>query len=133
MDSILMCFCGNGKMEVRCAGEGAKHRGRYYYKCPLGNKHTRRRKQLEVVGILVFGFMAIVFVLFGILIGKIMHQAIGVKGNSDLSSPSDFSDAASFVSERVKDTPQPEEATTSIEEQDQEVTPLPKGWESSKA
>ncbi|KAG6399806.1 hypothetical protein SASPL_141291 [Salvia splendens] len=39
MDNIPVCLYGKGKMEVCCAGQAEKHPGRYYYKCPIGDKH----------------------------------------------------------------------------------------------
>ncbi|KAL1543545.1 hypothetical protein AAHA92_20507 [Salvia divinorum] len=36
---IPECGCGEGKMELRCAGKTAMHAGRYYLKCPHNGKH----------------------------------------------------------------------------------------------
>lgn len=33
--------CGKGSMVKRCAGEFSSNPGRYYYKCPNGDKHYR--------------------------------------------------------------------------------------------
>ncbi|KAG6392661.1 hypothetical protein SASPL_146885 [Salvia splendens] len=36
---LLLCSCGNGMMDLRCAGRTARHAGRYYYKCPVNGDH----------------------------------------------------------------------------------------------
>lgn len=40
-DMIPECLCGGGRMKLLCAGEGAIHVGRYYYKFPDDAQHSR--------------------------------------------------------------------------------------------
>ncbi|XP_042001184.1 uncharacterized protein LOC121750669 [Salvia splendens] len=35
------CYCGAGKMELRCAGPKAMNAGRYYLKCPANDNHPK--------------------------------------------------------------------------------------------